>query len=195
MTIGKRIGYVRVSTIDQNPERQLEGIQLDKKFVDFASGTTIKRPQLEAMIDYGREDDIIYVHSMDRLARNVKDLRNVIDILIAKGIKIHFCKENLTFSGQDSPMANLMLMLIGSIAEFEHSLIRERQLEGIALAKKAGKYKGRKTKYNDVIVERIRAALKTRASKSKIAKDLGISRFSLYRYIAKMGHIESQEAI
>src|ERR1700676_82040 len=119
MNNGKRIGYIRVSTVDQNPERQLEGIELDKKFIDYSSGSTIKRPQFELMLEYAREDDIIIVHSMDRLARNVKDLRKTIDDLIVRGIKIKFMKENLIFTGKDSPMANLMLMIIGSIAEFE----------------------------------------------------------------------------
>lgn len=89
MSKGKRIGYIRVSTIDQNPERQLEGISIDKKFTDYASGTTIKRPQLEMMFEYAREDDLIIVHSMDRLARNVKDLRNIIDSLVEKELRFN----------------------------------------------------------------------------------------------------------
>lgn len=186
MSKGKRIGYIRVSTIDQNPERQLEGIDLDKKFIDYASGNTIKRPQFEMMMEYAREDDLIIVHSMDRLARNVKDLRKTIDNLVEKGIQIQFMKENLIFTGKDSPMANLMLMLIGSIAEFELSLIRERQLEGIAIAKKAGKFKGSKKKLNTDKLEILKQKLQTRDSKSKIAKDLGVSRFTLYRYIRNM---------
>lgn len=188
MNKGKRIGYIRVSTIDQNPERQLEGIDVDKKFIDYASGSTVNRPQLELMLEYAREDDIIIVHSMDRLARNVKDLRKTIDDVVDKGIKIQFMKENLTFTGKDSPMANLMLMLIGSIAEFELSLIRERQLEGIAIAKKQGKYKGCKKKFklNDEKVEFLKEQLKTRKSKSQIAFELGISRFTLYRYLERI---------
>lgn len=186
MNKGKRIGYIRVSTVDQNPERQLEGIEIDKKFIDYASGNTIKRPQLELMMEYAREDDLIIVHSMDRLARNVKDLRKTIDDLVEKGIKIQFMKENLTFTGKDSPMANLMLMLIGSIAEFELSLIRERQLEGIAIAKKAGKFKGSKKKLNAEKIEYLKQQIKTRKSKSQIAQELGISRFTLYRYLEKI---------
>ena len=183
---GKRIGYIRVSTVDQNPERQLEGIELDKKFTDYASGNTIKRPQLDLMLEYAREDDLIIVHSMDRLARNVKDLRKTIDDLVDKGIKIQFMKENLTFTGKDSPMANLMLMLIGSIAEFELSLIRERQLEGIAIAQKAGKFKGSKHKLDSQKIELLKKRMESRDTKSKIASEFGISRFTLYRYLERI---------
>jgi DNA invertase Pin-like site-specific DNA recombinase len=186
MNKGKRIGYIRVSTVDQNPERQLEGIELDKKFTDYASGNTIKRPQLDLMLEYAREDDLIIVHSMDRLARNVKDLRKTIDNLVYKGIKIQFMKENLIFTGKDSPIANLMLMLIGSIAEFELSLIRERQLEGIAIAKKAGKFKGSKHKLDAQKIELLKKRMESRDRKRKIAAEFGISRFTLYRYLEKI---------
>jgi len=187
---GKRIGYIRVSTTDQNPDRQLENIDLDKKFIEYATGSTIKRPQLEIMMDYAREDDIIIVHSMDRLARNVKDLRRLIDDLTSKGVRVYFIKENLTFSFVNSPMDNLMLMLIGSIAEFELSLIKERQMEGIAYAKKSGKYKGRKSKFTKENIEKIKIALQTRKSKTKIAQELGLSRFTLYRYLEKIHESE-----
>lgn len=181
---GKLIGYIRVSTSDQNPERQLEGMKLDKRFIDYASGKTTQRPQLEAMIDYIREDDQLYVHSMDRLARNVKDLRNLIDILITKGVSVHFVKENLSFTTERSPMNDLLLMVMGAIAEFELSMIRERQSEGIRIAKLAGKYKGRKRKLYSDGVEKINELLNTtRKSKSNIAKEMGISRSTLYKYL------------
>lgn len=186
MCAGKRIGYVRVSTTEQNPDRQLEGVSLDKKFIDYASGTTMNRPQLQVLIEYAREDDIIIVHSMDRLARNVKDLLKLIDVLIFKKISIQFMKENLLFNGEDSPMSKLLLMLMGSIAEFEHSVIRERQIEGIEIAKRCGKYKGRKSKFSKEKAEQIKEKMQTRQTKMKIAKDLGISRFTLYRYLEKI---------
>jgi DNA invertase Pin-like site-specific DNA recombinase len=91
---------------------------------------------------YLREGDQLIVHSMDRLARNVEDLRRTVRTLNEKGVSVQFMKENLTFTGEDSPMANLFLSMLGAVAEFERSLIRERQLEGIAIAKKAGVYKG-----------------------------------------------------
>ena len=141
---GKRIGYIRVSSLDQNHERQLEGIKLDKCFTDKASGKDVNRPELEAMLNYVRDGDIIIVHSMDRLARNLDDLRKLVQQLTSQKIKIEFLKENLTFTGEDAPMSKLLLSVMGAFAEFERSLIRERQREGIALAKKKGLYKGRK---------------------------------------------------
>ena len=187
---GKKIGYIRVSTADQNPDRQLEGLELNKRFTDYASGTSIKRPQLEAMIEYVRDDDHIFVHSLDRLGRNVKDLLNLMETLIDRGITIHFIKENLIFdSGSKNPMSKLLLMVMGAIAEFEHSLIRERQMEGIAIAKKEGKYKGRPHKLKPFMIDQIDLELKTsRKPKTIIAKEMGISRYTLYRYIKERKH-------
>jgi DNA invertase Pin-like site-specific DNA recombinase len=153
---GKRVGYIRVSSIDQHTDRQLEGQELDKVFTDRASGKDTKRPQLQACIDYIREGDVLVVHSMDRLARNLDDLRRMVLDLTEKGIHVRFVKENLTFTGEDSPMSNLLLSLLGAVAEFERSMIRERQREGIALAKKAGVYKGRKPSLTKEQVTEIR---------------------------------------
>src|SRR5271165_4719221 len=123
----KRVGYVRVSTLDQNAERQLDGQHLDKVFTDKASGKDTKRPQLQAALDYVREGDVLVVHSMDRLARNLDDLRKIDLGLTGKGVQVQFAKESLTFTGEDSPMSNLLLSLLGAVAEFERSMIRERQ--------------------------------------------------------------------
>ena len=180
----KKVGYVRVSSFDQNPERQLEGIELDKKFTEKASGkNTTKRPQLEAMIDYVREGDILIVHSMDRLARNLDDLRKIVFNLTSKHVKIQFLKENLTFTGEDSPMSNLLLSMMGAFAEFERSLIRERQLEGIAIAKKRGDYRGRKPSLSEEKIEEMNQLLESGEKKSEIARRLRISRETLYRYL------------
>ena len=127
-------------------QRQLEGYQLDKVFTDKASGKDQHRPHLKDLLDYAREGDTVLVHSMDRLARNLDDLRKIVFSLTQRGIKVQFVKENLTFTGEDSPMANLLLSVMGAIAEFERTLIKERQREGIALAKQKGLYKGRKPK-------------------------------------------------
>ena len=129
---GQRIGYVRVSSIDQNPERQLEQIPLDQVFTDQASGKDTQRPELERLLAFVRETDTVVVHSMDRLARNLDDLRRIVGKLTGRGVRIEFVKENLTFSGEDSPMANLMLSVMGAFAEFERALLRERQREGVA---------------------------------------------------------------
>src|SRR5690349_21065766 len=142
--LGQRIGYVRVSTIDQNTERQLEGIEVAKTFTDKAFGKDTQRPQLEALMSFVRAGDTVIVHSMDRLARNLDDLRRIVQTLTGKGVRIEFVKEHLAFTGEDSPMASLMLSVMGAFAEFERALINERQREGIALAKQRGAYRGRK---------------------------------------------------
>ena len=180
---GQRIGYVRVSSFDQNPERQLENISLNKVFTDKASGKDTKRPELEALLAFAREGDTVVVHSMDRLARNLDDLRRLVQMLTKRGIRIEFVKEGLHFTGEDSPMANLLLSVMGAFAEFERALIRERQREGIALAKKRGAYRGRKKALS---LEQV-AALRQRAAageqKAALAREFGISRETLYQYL------------
>lgn len=135
---GQRIGYIRVSTFDQNPERQLEGVKVDRAFSDKASGKDVKRPQLEALISFARTGDTVVVHSMDRLARNLDDLRRIVQTLTQRGVHIEFVKEHLSFTGEDSPMANLMLSVMGAFAEFERALIRERQREVLRSPSNAG---------------------------------------------------------
>jgi len=183
MSKGKRIGYIRVSTVDQNPDRQLEGIELDKRYVEYASGRTVFRPELKNLVNYVREDDVLYIHSIDRLARNLRDLKMLVDGFVSKGVRVIFVKQHLEFCSDNSPISNLMLSLLGAIAEFELELLRERQLEGIAIAKAAGKYVGRKKSLDKTKIELLRSALETRQSKSSIARDLGISRKTLYTYI------------
>jgi DNA invertase Pin-like site-specific DNA recombinase len=126
---GQRIAYVRVSSVDQNPDRQLEGLQVDRTFIDKASGKDTTRPQLQELLLYARTGDTIIVHSMDRLARNLDDLRRTVRTLTDKGAQIEFVKEHLTFTGGDSPLSHLLLSVMGAFAEFERALIRERQLE------------------------------------------------------------------
>ena len=189
---GNKVGYVRVSSFDQNPERQLEGLELDRKFIDKASGKNTKRPELEEMINYVRGGDLLIVHSMDRLARNLDDLRKIVFNLTSKHVKIQFLKENLTFTGEDSPMSNLLLSMMGAFAEFERSLIRERQLEGIALAKKRGDYRGRKSSLTEEKIEEMKQLLENGENKSEIARRLGISRETLYRYIRSLEIVQEQ---
>ena len=126
---GKRIGYVRVSSVDQNELRQLDGVQLDKKFTDKASGKDTKRPQLQAALEYLRDGDVLVVHSMDRLARNLDDLRRMVTELTGRGVVVEFVKENLTFTSEDNAMSKLLLSVMGAFAEFERALIKERQRE------------------------------------------------------------------
>ena len=180
---GQRVGYVRVSTLDQNEERQLDRVPLDRVFTDKASGKDMQRPQLSELLSYVRQGDTVVVHSMDRLARNVVDLRRLVEGLTARGIRVEFLKENLTFTGGDTPAAMLMLSVMGAVAEFERALIRERQREGIALARQKGVYRGRKQALS---VEQA-AALRTRAAagegKASLARAFQVSRETVYRYL------------
>ncbi|HEY1257141.1 MAG TPA: recombinase family protein [Terracidiphilus sp.] len=181
---GQRIGYRRVSTADQNTARQLDGVQIDKMFEDKASGKNIERLQLKAALEFCREGDTLLIHSMDRLARSLTDLRLLVKSLTDRGVAVKFIKESLTFTGEDSPMANLLLSMLGAVAEFERALILERQREGIALAKAAGKYKGRKPTLSAAKIAEIRLrAASGEISRTVLAKEFGISRQTLYTYI------------
>ena len=140
---GQRVGYVRVSSADQHPDRQLDGVLVERTFVDQASGSNAQRPQLEALLLFVRPDDTVVVHSMDRLARNLGDLLHLVQSLTARGVAVEFLQEHLVFTGEDAPVAMLMLSVMGAVAEFERTLIRERQREEIALAKQRGVYRGR----------------------------------------------------
>ena len=151
-----KVGYIRVSSVDQNTERQLDGIALDKVFTDKESGATTDRPQLQAMLEYVREGDTIYVHSIDRLARSLVDLLKLVEDLIKRGVHICFDKEKLEFTGVDNPTQHLMLSMMGAVAQFERAMIKERQREGIAKAKQKGVYKGRTKTVDDAA---IRAAI------------------------------------
>jgi DNA invertase Pin-like site-specific DNA recombinase len=180
---GQRIGYVRVSSFDQNPERQLENVVVDRVFTEKASGKNTERPQLEALLAFVREGDTVVVHSMDRLARNLDDLRRIVQYLTGRGVQIEFVKENLSFTGEDSPMANLMLSVMGAFAEFERALIRERQREGIGLAKQRGIYRGRKRSLSESQVKELQLRVIAGEPKAQIARALGISRETLYQYL------------
>lgn len=181
---GQQIGYVRVSSFDQNPERQLEGVQLDRVFTDKASGKDTKRPELDALLLFARDGDTVVVHSMDRLARNLDDLRRLVSDMTKRGIRIQFTKESMTFTGEDSPMSTLMLSVMGAFAEFERALIRERQREGIALAKKRGAYRGRKKALSpEEITEAKRRIIEEKITKTDLASELNITRQTLYKYL------------
>lgn len=183
---GKRIGYVRVSSVDQNEMRQLDGIDVDKRFADKASGKDTKRPQLQAALDYAREGDILVVHSMDRLARNLDDLRRIVLGLTERGVVVEFVKERLTFTSEENAMSKLLLSVMGAFAEFERALIKERQREGIAIAKKKGVYKGRKPSLTPERVQELRNRVKSGEKRAALAREFGISRETLYQY-ARVG--------
>jgi DNA invertase Pin-like site-specific DNA recombinase len=183
---GQRIGYVRVSSEDQNPDRQLDAIPADRIFIDHASGKSKDRPELEKCLEYIREGDTLIVHSMDRLARNLDDLRSIVNQLTGDGIRVEFIKEALIFTGEDSPMSTLLLSVMGAFAEFERSLIRERQREGIALAKNRGAYKGRKPSLSDEQITKVREMVSMGVAKAKIARDFGVSRQTIHGVVGKL---------
>ncbi len=180
MSKGQVVGYVRVSTTDQNTERQLGGMDLDKVFTDHASGKDTNRPQMQAMLAHVREGDVLVVHSMDRLARSLVDLRRTVDDLTAKGVLVRFVKEGLTFGDTSDPCAILMLSVMGAVAEFERSLLLERQREGIAIAKTKGVYKGRKPSLSPEQTADVRHRLAAGESATALADEYGVSRATIY---------------
>lgn len=182
---GQRVGYVRVSTLDQNESRQLEGLELDRTFLDKASGKDVKRPQLAAMLAFVREGDAVICHSMDRLGRNLDDLRKLVLGLTERGVQVQFLKESLTFTGEDSPMANLLLSVMGAFAQFERELIRERQKEGIELAKRAGVYKGRKRTLTPERAAELGRRIAGGEGKAALAHEFGVDRATVYRYMGR----------
>jgi DNA invertase Pin-like site-specific DNA recombinase len=182
---GQTVGYVRVSTFEPNESRQLEGIKLDRVFTDKASGKDIKRPQLEALLKFVREGDTVICHSMDRLGRNLVDLRRTVTDLTARKIGVRFLKENLVLTGDDSPMATLLLNMMGSFAEFELAWSRERQREGIDVAKRAGVYKGRKRLLTPDRAAELGRRLDLGESKAALAREFGLDRTTVYRYIGR----------
>ncbi len=181
-----QFGYIRVSTIDQNTDRQLDTIKLDRVFTEKISGKTKNRPVLQECLKHLRSGDTLHVHSMDRLARNLKDLQEIVEELTAKGIVVQFHKENLTFTDDTSAMSKLMLQIMGAVAEFERSLIKERQMEGIQKAKEQGKHLGRKATLNNDQMLELQARVNAGVSKKDVAQEFGISRQTLYRVLARL---------
>lgn len=180
---GQKIGYRRVSTVDQNLGRQLDGVQVDRVFEDKLSGKDRNRPQLQACLTFCREGDTLVVHSMDRLARNLTDLRQLVEELTKRGVVVQFVKENLIFTAEKDKTANLLLSMLGAVAEFERDMILERQREGIALAKAEGKYKGRKKALTTQQADNLRQRALAGESKSNLAEAFEISRETVYTYL------------
>lgn len=182
---GQQLGYIRVSSALQNTDRQLDGVTLDRTFTDKLSGKDTNRPQLQELLAYCRQGDTVHVHSLDRLGRNLDDLRQLVQQFKAKGVTVIFHKENLTFSvdTESNPISELLFNVMASFAQFERSLIRERQAEGVQIAKSKGLYKGRKQEMTPDRIAEIKQRIDAGESKASIAKALGISRDTLYRYM------------
>lgn len=183
MTKGQVIGYKRVSSVGQNTVRQLDGLTFDEVFEDKVSGKDTNRPELQAMLKHARKGDVVVVHSMDRLARNIDDLRTLVKELTGRRVNVQFIKENLIFTGEDSPMSNLLLNLLGAVAELERELLKDRQREGVQIAKSLGKYKGRPQSMTPERIAEIKRRVESNEKKSSIARDLGISRETVYHYL------------
>jgi len=185
---GRILGYKRVSSLEQNTARQLDGINLDLEFEDKISGKDMVRPELVALIKTAFTGDTVVVHSMDRLARNLIDLKKIVTELVAKGVEVQFVKEKLTFSGNTDHYSQLMLNLMGSFAEFERALIKSRQMEGIGIRKEKGLYKGvgRKREITDEQIEEINKRVSAGEKKTQIAKDMKVSRESIYKILKRL---------
>ena len=180
------IAYLRVSTTEQNTDRQLNetGISLDKTFIDKCSGGSTKRPALNELKEYVREGDTIHVHSIDRLARNLVDLKQLINDWNNQGVSVRFHKENLSFNaGGSDHMSELMLNMLGAVAQFELAMIQERRQEGIEKAKAEGKYKGRPV--NETNHQRISELRSQGVSLRKIASQVGVSLSTVQRALGK----------
>lgn len=180
---GQRVGYVRVSTVQQNTERQLDGVELDRVFEDKASGKDVNRPALQEAMAYVREGDVLLVHSLDRLGRNLSDLSEIVATLTKRGVIVEFVAERLVFSGIDNPMSQLMFNIMGAFAQFERQHARDRQKEGIALARKRGAYRGRKPKLTEMQVIELRQRAAAGEKKSELARQYGLSRETVYAYM------------
>ena len=177
---GQQVGYIRVSSLLQNTDRQLDGIELDEVFTEKLSAKDAKRPKLQACLKHLRKGDTLHVHSIDRLARNLKDLQEIVDSLIERGLTVQFHKEHLVFNGRRDPMQQLMLQMMGAFAEFERTLINERRREGMAIAQAKGKHIGRPRTISDEVRQEIASEVATGRPKAQVAKQYGISRQKLY---------------
>ena len=184
--MNSKVGYIRVSALDQNTARQDEALAQEgvtKVFTDRITGAIIDRPELNNLRAFVREGDTVVVLSMDRLARNLVEFRKLVEELLNKGVAVRFIRENLTFTGNDSPMSILTLSLMGAFAEFERAFSKERQREGIELAKARGAFKGGVLKLSIPDRDYLYDAVERGVPKTEIAKRLKISRDTVYSYI------------
>ena len=181
---GKRIGYKRVSTNEQNPDSQLIGVELDKVYVEIETGYSVKdRHELKSLMEYVREDDIVFVECIDRLGRNGKDLDDIVEFLLGKSVEIHFVREGIILGKKNDLMSKLCYDMMKSFVNFFSQLAKDRQRIGVEKAKREGKYRGRKplAPLKALMIQEQIAT--TRKTKAQIAKDLGISRPSVYKYM------------
>lgn len=181
-------GYVRVSTVEQNEDRQVEALTkqgVEVWYTEKVSGKNMERPELQRLLSEVQAGDIVFIHDFSRLARSTKDLLNIIELLLAKDVHLVSNKENIDTS---TPSGKLMVTVIGAINEFERTNMLERQREGIAIAKRKGVYTGGKRKEIDerVLIDGVGRLNSGNVTKSELAKELGISRPTLDKLIRKM---------
>jgi DNA invertase Pin-like site-specific DNA recombinase len=181
--MSENIGYIRVSSEGQNIDRQLDTIILDKRFIDKISGASKDRPQLNACLTYIRSGDTLHIHSIDRLARSLRDLQEIVDALVSRGITVIFHTERLTFTSEENPVSTMMLQMLGMIAQFERTLTKKRQREGIDIAKQNGKHLGRPTIDYTRRDEAIDLS-KQGNNITQIAKAMNLSRASIYKLLS-----------
>ena len=181
--------YRRVSTTEQNTARQLPDFKCDIELTEKVSGKDTKRLKLQTLLDTVSKGDSVHVHELSRLARSVSDLTAIVEHITGAGASITFHKENLTFESgkRKNSMAALMLNMLGAVAQFERDIMLERQREGIAVAKKAGVYKGRQSNFTPEQFKSIAEHFKTSTDKTKLAKHWKISRSYLYEIAGKYG--------
>ncbi len=193
MGTGQVVGYQRVSTLTQNVDRQLDGVvEVEKMFTDHASGKDTDRPALRECLDYLRDGDELIVHSMDRLARSLKDLLHIVEDLTGRGVRVRFVQNNLTFSSDKTdPCEVLMLQVLGACYQFERSILLERQKEGIAAAKAKGKYKGRKPALTDEQRAEVASRLAAGWSATGLARQYGVSPSTIYNCRGRAGQREA----
>jgi len=178
-----KVAYKRVSSVNQNIDRQLEGINFDREFVEKISGKDKERKQLQEMILFLRQGDELYIHSLDRLGRNLKDLQEIIEELTCKGVIIHSVKENITFSNDNNPMNKLLFHILGAFSEFERELIKERQREGIMIAQKKGIKFGRRRKLNERQIKELKEDFSKDVSVEELSKKYSLTRQTIYNYL------------
>ena len=179
--------YVRVSTINQNTDRQLVDVPCDREFIEKVSAKDMERPQLQVMLSMLRQGDLVNVHELSRLARNTKDLLGIVEQILGLGASVRFHKENMVFNSGESQDAfqELMLTMLGAIAQFERNLLLERQKEGILAAKLKGKYRGKQSRFSEKDIQTMKERFnKPETNKSALARDFGITRQHLYRLVA-----------
>ncbi len=192
---GQVVGYIRVSSESQNTDRQLDGINLDKTFIEKISGSKKNRPELNRLIEYVRDGDTVVVHSLDRLARDLSNLISIVEMLNKKGVTLKSLKENLTFNGSNNSLDKFLLHILGAVAEFQRALLKEAQKEGIRKAKQKGMYKGRKPALTPAQVEELKEIAQQKytsleswkkTSWQDVADKFNVSRKTIFNYLQKI---------